>query len=70
MCRPQDLLNRVTIFVDAAGNIAGAGVVHHWSTDHEVVEALDVGPFDTAEQVLGACLRRLPIQTPLWHDLD
>lgn len=66
MCQPHDLCTSVTIILDASGSPVGGSVVHHWFSDHESVQPVDVGPFDTPQEVLDACLGLLTTQPTLW----
>lgn len=66
MCHPSQVLRSVAIVLDGALQPAGAVVIDHWQTDHESVRPLDVGPFDTAAEVLQHALGFLTEQPALW----
>lgn len=60
------LLHRISIIVDEFGQVAGAVVSHNYDQRNAQHEPVDVGPFDTVEEVLTECRSRLTIQLPLW----
>lgn len=68
MCHPSDLCTAVTIILDASGGPVGLTVTHHWFSDHEATQPLDVGPFDTPGEALNAALGVLTIQKTLFED--
>lgn len=59
-------LHRISIIQDETGQCAGAVVTTDYDTRDARHLPIDVGPFDTAEEVLVECRRHLDIQLTLW----
>lgn len=66
MCKPHEQITGVTLLLDSAGNVAGATVVFHWFSDHESVQPVGTGPFDTPGEVLAKILGSLTTQPALF----
>lgn len=66
MCRTHQRVDMIGIWLDASGQVGAVNVIHHHGTDHERIDVLEVGPFDTVKDVLEAAMRRLDIQLTLW----
>lgn len=58
--------DEVRIQIDRLGQPIGCTVIHNVGEARELIRPLDVGPFDTPEEVLAHASRYLTVQLSLW----